>query len=563
MYITDPEIRDILLTEGYISEEDGAVIDELAIQERLTFGQTALNHNFTTKDLVGQAVAEHFKVPYADLNSHIPSMEQIDRITVGNAKKFRVTLFEETDKNVVVATDLPDKKGLTTMLKGIFKEVPITIKYSLSEDIDRILLKYRDPLHIRLSKLLEKEAGAPELLDEIFEEAMLLKTSDVHFEPYEETFRIRFRVDGVMSEVAFIDRSYYQTILNRIKVQSQMRIDEHYRAQDGAIHYSHNDRKVNMRVSIAPTINGEKITIRILAEYVKNFSFGDIGLSPAQSTVLERAVKKPFGMILVVGPTGSGKTTTLYSLLRLINNVGINITTIEDPVEYKIDGVNQIKVNEATGLTFAKGLRSIVRQDPDVILVGEIRDRETAEIAVNAALTGHLVLSTFHANDAATAIPRLLDMGIEPFLLSSTLELVIGQRLIRKISESCRVSVEKTVSSFEETYPHLVDYFKPERGSKVTLYENTCIEAKDGGYEGREGIFEVIEMTPDLKDLVLEHPSAEQVWEVARRHGAESIFEDGVRKVKQGETTLEELLRVAEPPDKKYDLVTSRKKTKK
>ncbi|MDO8571609.1 MAG: GspE/PulE family protein, partial [bacterium] len=258
-------------------------------------------------------------------------------------------------------------------------------------------------------------------------------------------------------------------------------------------------------------------------------------------TMLVEASEKPFGMILVVGPTGSGKTTTLYSLLKTMNQPDINITTIEDPVEYKIAGVNHIQVNMATNLTFAKGLRSIVRQDPDVIFLGEIRDNESAEIAVNAALTGHLLLSTFHANDAATAIPRLLDMGIERFLLASTLQLVIAQTLVRKICESCKVSYQVT----DKDVKTLV--------KETTLYHGTgCAACTNTGYKGRTALFEFIKNTPSMQELILKNPSTKDVWELARKEGALGTFEDGIEKVKAGVTTIDEVLRVAAPPSEQY-----------
>jgi type II secretory ATPase GspE/PulE/Tfp pilus assembly ATPase PilB-like protein len=299
-----------------------------------------------------------------------------------------------------------------------------------------------------------------------------------------------------------------------------------------------------MRVSIVPTINGEKIVIRLLSQYVSGFALDDIGLSAHDQKLINEAGKKPFGMILVTGPTGSGKSTTLYSLLKSINKPEINITTIEDPVEYRIAGVNQIQVNLQTDLTFARGLRSIVRQDPDIILVGEIRDKETAEISVNAALTGHLLLSTFHANDAASTIPRLLDMGLEPFLLASTLELIIAQRLVRKICSHCRYSETVQVSDLKNKLMYPDKYFDKD---KVSLYKGKGCPACGGtGYSGRIAIFEFIKVSAEVEDLVAKHPSATQIWEVAKQNGSRSLFEDGMDKVKNGVTTLEELKRVAE-----------------
>lgn len=283
--------------------------------------------------------------------------------------------------------------------------------------------------------------------------------------------------------------------------------------------------------------------------YVEGFGLSDLGLSPTNQKLIEEAAAKPFGMIITSGPTGSGKTTTLYSLIKKMNGPGVNITTIEDPVEYKIDGANQIQVNAATGLTFANGLRSIVRQDPDIILVGEIRDEETAEISINAALTGHLLFSTFHANDAATVIPRLLDMKIEPFLTASTIILIISQRLVRKLCDQCRKSTEVKKKTIEEKFPHAAPYFTTDT---ITLYESSgCESCNHTGYRGRTGVFEIIKMTPEIHDLVLKCPSSHEIWDMAQQQGSRSLFEDGIEKVMSGLTTLDELLRVVEIPEEK------------
>ncbi len=356
---------------------------------------------------------------------------------------------------------------------------------------------------------------------------------------------IRFRVDRVLHEAGRISREYYDGILNRIKVQARLRIDTHFATQDGAVRYERKEGSVDLRISIVPTLDGEKVAIRILAEYIRGFSLGDLGLFPEDQALIAQALRKPFGMILASGPTGSGKTTTLYALLKLLNRPEVNITTIEDPVEYKVIGVNQIQVNPQTNLTFAEGLRSIVRQDPNIILVGEIRDRETAEISVNAALTGHLLLSTLHANDAATAIPRLLDIGVEPFLLASTLNLIVSQRLARRICESCRQSLSSPLSEMQKIIPRAERYFNQET---VTIYRGKgCNVCGGTGYRGRVGIFEIIEMTPELQELILTHPSAKAVGDLARMQGSRSLFDDGILKVKSGITSIEELLRVAIP----------------
>jgi type II secretory ATPase GspE/PulE/Tfp pilus assembly ATPase PilB-like protein len=299
-------------------------------------------------------------------------------------------------------------------------------------------------------------------------------------------------------------------------------------------------------VSIIPTLAGEKIVMRVLAQYLRGLSLGDLGISPEHQRMLIDFANRPYGMILTVGPTGSGKTTTLYGLLRLLNEKSVNITTIEDPVEYRIPRINQVQVNAASTLTFANGLRTIVRQDPDTILVGEIRDLETAEIAVNASLTGHLLLSSFHANDAATVIPRLVDMKIEPFLLSSTLMVVVAQRLVRRICSACKVSETIPTSTIVRQYPKLAPFLK---SKEVRLYKGKgCSQCGFTGYKGQVGIFEFIEISKSMQELLLSKPTSEQIASLARKEGAGTMFEDGLEKTLEGITTVEELMRVVLPP---------------
>ena len=556
--LDDKTIKQILLKGNYVTEEDVKRAEDFAKNHHTSFLEYLLQENLIIKDLLGQAIAEFLTVPYADLNSTPPTPEQVQKIPEEIAKKYRAVIFSEAKEKLVIATDTPDDKNLLPELTKLFAGKKLSIAYSLTEDINASLVHYQKPLETRFSKIIESKGRvAPELLEEIFEDALVYHASDIHFEPRHTDVLVRFRVDGVLHEAGRIPKEYYENVLNRVKVQSGLRIDEHFAAQDGSLRYEKDATVVDLRTSIVPTVEGEKIVLRVLAAYVQGFSLSDLGLTPAHQELLEQAAQKPFGMILVTGPTGSGKTTTLYAFLKLINSPDVNITTIEDPVEYKVLGVNQIQVNPQTNLTFAKGLRSIVRQDPDIILVGEIRDEETAEIAVNAALTGHLLYSTFHANDAATAIPRLLDMGIEPFLLASTLEVVVAQRLVRKICEHCRHSVTKSAIDFatpqlKSALPHF--FAKGEsasggEGKSITLYEGKkCEVCGHTGYKGRTAIFEFIQITPEMQNLILRSPSTKEIWQLARKEGSVTLFEDGVEKVKAGVTTLEELLRVAEPP---------------
>lgn len=551
MKLDDKTIKKILLQGNYVTEKDSRNAEDFAKTHKTSFGEYLLQENLITKDLLGQAIAESFQIPYADLNSTPPSAEQVRKLPEEIAKKYRAVIFSEKKGKVVIATDDPKEEKLMPELKKLFVGKKLSVAYSLPEDIDACLIHYQKSLETRFSKIIENKGRvAPELLEAIFDDALVFHASDIHFEPQQKDVLVRFRVDGVLHDAGHIPKEYYENILNRVKVQSGLRIDEHFAAQDGSLRYEKDSTVVDLRTSIVPTVEGEKVVLRVLSAYVKGFSLGDLGLTPPHQELLRQAAEKPFGMILVAGPTGSGKTTTLYALLKLVNSPEVNITTIEDPVEYKMLGVNQIQINAQTNLTFANGLRSIVRQDPDIILVGEIRDNETAEISVNAALTGHLLYSTFHANDAATAIPRLLDMGIEPFLLASTLEVIVAQRLVRKICDGCRHSVTKSAKDFDT--PQLkatLPYFE---GKSITLYDGKkCESCGHTGYKGRTAIFEFIHITPQMQNLMLHSPSTQEIWQLARKEGSKTLFEDGIEKVKTGVTTVEELLRVAEPPEHK------------
>lgn len=562
--IDNNHIKELLIAGSYISDEDAKKAEDIASKNEISFVDALLRDGIVNSDIVGQATAESFKVPYADLNSAAISADQVRKIDEETAKKLRVVLFsEDSETSVTITTDNPAQEGIVEGLAGIFAGKTINITYSLPEDIDSFFVYYEKPLDTRFSKIIaESDRVAPEILEEIFDDAITYKASDVHFEPQAKVIVIRFRVDGVLHEAGRLPKEYYENVLNRIKVKSALRIDEHYAAQDGSLHYdSKSGISVDMRTSIIPIVEGEKVVLRILGSYVQGLTFNDLGLTPKNQELLREAADKPFGMILVVGPTGSGKTTTLYSLLKMLNTPDTNITTIEDPVEYKVQGLNQIQVNQITGLTFVRGLRAIVRQDPDIILVGEIRDLETVEISVNAALTGHLLLSTFHANDAATAIPRLLDMGTEPFLLSSTMNLIIAQRLVRKICDHCKVSVVKKPSDFDT--PQLKGVMKFLPSKNLTLYEGKkCEVCGFTGYKGRTSIYEVIKITPTLQELIVKRPSAQEIWNLARKEGAMSVFEDGLEKVKNGVTSIEELVRIAPPPDQALDGPVKSKKGK-
>ena len=546
--IESVNIEEVLVKGHYVTPEDIKKATEFSQSHDVKITDFLLAEGIISNRLLGQALAEYYGVSYADLELKPPTREQILKISERIAKKDEVVLYEEGEGEVTVATSNPANVELLSDLDNIFSGKKVKVFYCQKADVETYFKAYEEPL---VMKIIEAIGGgsrvAPEIIKQIFDDALTRHTSDIHFEPQEDEIIVRFRIDGVLHVVGKLPKDTYENILTRIKIQAHLRIDEHFAAQDGAIRFKNQEgeKAVDMRVSMIPTLDGEKVVIRILSGYVQSMSLEDIGLLESHQQALADAAKRPFGMILVTGPTGSGKSTTLYAVLKTLNHPEVNITTIEDPVEYKIPRVNQIQVNPQTDLTFAKGLRSIVRQDPNVILVGEIRDLETAEIAVNATLTGHLLLSTFHANDAATTIPRLLNMGVEPFMLASTLELVVAQRLVRKICQSCKYSYAIKESELPKTIKGLDKYF----GKGVNLYRGKgCPVCNNTGYKGRTAIFEMIHMTSEMKELVLTNPSVNQIEALARRQGVISMFEDGVEKVKSGVTTIEELSRVAIPP---------------
>lgn len=547
--MNDTSIKKALLDGNYVSIEDIKSAEQYAIDHEDSFIQYLISEELTSQNIIGQAIAESLGVPYSNLKDHSPSKEQVLAIWEEFAKKWRVVMYDYTNSEIVFATDHPEAPGLKQSLSDIYPGMKIKITFALSEDIDALFLNYEQALVTRFAKIIENKGRiAPEIVDQILEDALLLRASDIHFEPREFEAVIRFRIDGVLHEAGRIPKAHYDTVVNRIKIQSKLRIDEHFSTQDGAIRYipqTGAGTSIDLRVSIVPTLDGEKVAIRLLSSYVHELTLSDIGLPEKLQNQIMISAKKPFGMILVTGPTGSGKTTTLYSLIKLLNNKETNITTIEDPVEYKIQGINQIQANGQTGFTFAKGLRAIARQDPDIILVGEIRDRETADIAVNAALTGHLLLSTFHANNAATAIPRFIDMGVEPFLLGSTLELIISQRLVRKVCSACKVSYVLKPAEMKLFNPEVKKYFGR---TSITLYKGKgCNACSHTGFNGRIGVFEFIMTSSDLQDLISKNPSTRDIESLVSKDNFVTMFEDGIDKVKAGMTTLEELLRIVAP----------------
>ncbi|MES2930454.1 MAG: GspE/PulE family protein [Patescibacteria group bacterium] len=547
--MNDTDLKKILLEGGYITEENAAIAERYTKANQTSLYDALIDLDLLNKTVFGEAIAESYNVPFVDLIPNAPVKSIVLSLPEDIAKKYHVVLWNKGDeKTYSFATDNPDQKGLREDLAKAFPDQEIAVYYGLPKDVTMIFAHYRFPIKTRLDSIAASgEDVASRLLKEIYEEALVYNASDIHIEPQKADVRIRFRIDGVLQEVTRIARDLHTAVINLIKVDADLRIDEHASSQDGAIRYENNGTATDFRVSILPTLPGEKVVMRILSTYSQTLALRELGLSSGDEMLIRASIKRPYGMVLVTGPTGSGKTTTLYSIIKVLNTPNVNITTIEDPVEYEVNGINQVQVNPHGNLTFDKGLRSIVRQDPNIILVGEIRDLETANVAVNAALTGHLLLSTFHANDAASTIPRLIDLGIPPFMIASTLELIATQRLVRLICPGCRQSVTLTKAQIDEIAPGASRYFDAD---PVILYVGKkCEVCSWTGYFSRHAIFEVIKVTPELQDMILTSPSAKQLRELSRSQGFLSLFENGLLLVKQGQTTLEELARVTATPD--------------
>ena len=398
-----------------------------------------------------------------------------------------------------------------------------------------------DALKTEIAKPAE-EISIIYLVNGLVEQAFRARASDIHIDPAEAKVDIRFRVDGVLHDAYVLPKAIQSEVTTRIKVLSGLRTDEHQAAQDGRFRIVADGTNIDVRVSVTPTYYGENAVLRLLSTQAENYTLEGLGFTGLSLDRVKRNIRKPYGMILATGPTGSGKTTTLYTILKNLNTREVSIITIEDPIEYAIDGIEQIQVNTRTGLTFANGLRSILRQDPNIIMVGEIRDEETAGIAVNAALTGHLVLSTLHTNDAATTLPRLLDMDIEPFLIASTVNIAMAQRLLRKICTNCSVKRELTKEEAESLKNILPAKLQ---GQKLVFYSGKgCDQCDKTGYKGRVAIREILEMDDEIRVALMRRADASEIKKIAIKNGMTTMIENGIQQALDGKTTIEEILRV-------------------
>lgn len=471
----------------------------------------------------------------------------------------KIAMVDPTDIQTIEflrrKTGLEPKVYITT--SSDLREALRRYHTGLEEDL-RVIQDENGNLDTKELKKAAEELPIVNIVNSILEHAVFENASDIHLEPLEKEVSARYRIDGILKPIMTLPKQIQNGIVARIKILANLKLDEHMVPQDGRFKIQIQDEKVAFRVSIIPVYDGEKIVLRLLHEGAKPLSLDQLGFLEKPKKLIESAIKKPHGMILVTGPTGSGKTTTLYSILGILNQPGVNISTIEDPIEYHIAGVNQSQINPKVGFTFAGGLRAFLRQDPNIIMVGEIRDQETAEIAIHAAMTGHLVLSTLHTNDAPTTLPRLIDMGVPPFLVAYTANIIVAQRLVRKICPFCKKEThldKESVKQLEKVFDvHKIVALLKENGalksadknfSKMTFYQGVgCRRCGQSGFKGRIGIYEVLEIDDELIRKINAGANADQLRDYARAHGMLTMFEDGLVKAKRGITGIGEILRV-------------------
>lgn len=591
--VGNQKVIEDLIKQGNIIQPDVLEVAKLrSIKENKGLMQVLLDMKALTEEDSVKLIAIAKKIPFADLARLDDPIKQevLALIPMDIAKTYMAVPFGVSNGALNVA--LLDPTNLQA-IDFLSRKTGYTISPYIANQagIDRVLGMYKERFSQEVSDVLKNIASAQKeevvatkevekdqkkindivqdapitrALNTILEYAINSKASDIHVEPRQKELKIRFRIDGILQEVMTLPKSTEAALISRVKIMSNLKIDEHRIPQDGQAIYMFSGREVDLRIAIAPITYGEQVVIRILDKNAQNITLDTLGFRGRSMRLIETGMHKPHGMILSTGPTGSGKSTTLYAVVQAIKSVAINIVTLEDPVEYKMEGINQIQVNTAVGLTFASGLRSILRQDPNVVLVGEIRDAETADLAVQAALTGHTVLSTLHTNSSAGVLPRLLDMKIEPFLIASTVNTVIGQRLVRRVCSKCKKAYPASPSAVE-LINKIIGSFLPKTQaeekakeadygyqglplysqSAYTLYKGEgCDDCKDG-YSGRVGIFEVFEMNPAIEKLLLNRATSTDIQDQAVKDGMLTMQQDGYLKALTGLTTVEEVARVA------------------
>lgn len=569
MVIPPKQFLNILVNSQIISQADADKYEIGCLQNNIIIDQYLLQFTSLKREEILKAKAKILNVPFVDIAAAAIDPQALTLIPEAVARRFLIIPYNYDQKNetLFLASTNPND---TTVINFIEKKTNKRTVFALAfetEIIKAIDLSYSRGLSPEIHQALEEvssmeqkqkvtnttsitEAPIAKIVDTILEFALKSRTSDVHIEPSENQTRVRYRIDGILQAKLILPKTIHDSLVSRIKILSQLKIDERRVPQDGRFEFSLGNDTVDLRVSTLPTVNGEKVVMRILKKSGGLPSLTELGLRGPQFKDLQEAITKPYGIILVTGPTGSGKTTTLYSILTNLNKPSVNIVTLEDPVEYQIPGLNQVQINAQAGLTFANGLRSFLRQDPNIILVGEIRDKETTQLAIQAALTGHLVFSTLHTNDSATAIPRLIDLGGEPFLIASVLNASVAQRIARKICDHCKTTYEPPQSIKDNISTVLADLLPDKYHNNQTpiqLYKGEgCAECSYTGYRGRVAIFEVLKISAQINRMILKQASAREIVEESKKEGMIIMKQDGYLKALEGITTIEEVLRIAE-----------------
>lgn len=584
---TQKQVEALLVTNKLISQEDLDKVAKLAKEKGDPLFQVLVNDNHITGEDLTKAIAQVTRVPYVNLSSARVNPKVLSLLPQEVAERYMaVPLGEMQNRLVVAMLDASNVQAVDFLSNKIGR--PLKVYMASQEGIDNVIKQYsvdvgkdvaqaldnratEDQEQAARSKDKNKEQNIQTIVQDspiskalaaIMEYAAKSRASDIHIEPLEKELKIRCRIDGVLREIMKLPKATEPALISRIKILSNLKIDEHRIPQDGQFSIIVAGKAIDLRIAISPVVWGEQCVIRLLDKSGTSLKLEDMGYSGRALRTIREGIKNPNGMILTSGPTGSGKSTSLYALIQEIKSDEINIVTLEDPVEYKMDGINQIQVNADVGLTFASGLRSILRQDPDVVMVGEIRDAETASLAVQAALTGHLVLSTLHTNSAAGILPRLLDMGIEPFLIASTVRTVIGQRLVRRISkpepyQGSQIeadAINSTIGSFLPPSDKEKAAIEADLGygdlplsgqNAYTLYKGKDTPSTPGGYKGRFGLYEVFGVTEEIQDLIIKHATSAQIQEMAQQQGMITMRQDGYFKALAGKTSIAEVNRVA------------------
>lgn len=581
MHIEEGQLLEFILDSGLVSRADIDDAKDKAKKEGINVGKYLVKSGKLTEDELRRMHAYVLGIPFVDLKGQKLDFEVFSVIPEPIARNHNIVAFKKTPDSLEVAMlDTDDLSAIDFIRKKT--RLKILPRLTDNESMKSALLQYQKSLKAEFGDIIQKEVGTIKafsdkdnesglsemdlkklaedlpvvrVVDTLLKHAIIQNASDIHIEPMENEVLVRYRIDGLLHDAMILPKAAGASITARIKVLSNLKLDEKRLPQDGRFKVVMNNEKVSFRVSMLPTYYGEKTVMRLLRESVSGFTLEVLGFHGRGLDHIHEATKLANGMILTTGPTGSGKTTTLYTVLDILNTPDVNISTVEDPIEYQMKRVNQTQVKPEIGFTFSSGLRSLVRQDPDIIMVGEIRDNETASLAVNAALTGHLVLSTLHTNSAAGTVPRLIDMKVEPFLIVSTVNVIIAQRLIRRLGpEKEQYFLSKaeydhlaTVVDMDKVLETLIEEKVIDKNvtwAKVPFYKPKVVTDTDDGFKGRVGIHEILKMTTPIRDLIMQGKTSQEIEQQARKEGMSTMIEDGIFKAIQGQTTIEEVFRV-------------------